>query len=133
MRDLYDTGVMAAVAAQRIHVAAKIAAGWVKRMGDDFGEGWLHESSGLTVIWSLDREKDGRIWLHSSMAARGRVPTWEELKFLKIWLISDDRAAYQVLPRADRYVNVNPYVLHLWSVVDGDEPLPDFVREGGQI
>lgn len=125
-----DTGVARIVEMQRQRARARLEGGWVLRMADDHGEAWLHEPSGLTVIWSVDREADGRAWLHASMAGPGRVPTWDELKFLKAWLVSDDRYAYQVLPRADKYVNVNPHVLHLWAVVDGPEPLPDFVRDG---
>jgi hypothetical protein len=95
--------------------------------------GWELDQRGLSVIWSVYRELDGRVWLHASMAQRDRVPTWDELKELKDWLIASDRYAYQVLPPISRYVNLHPHVLHLWAVVDGPEPLPDFLRGGSSL
>jgi hypothetical protein len=130
---LWDAGVAAIVDHQRRGCRARRPGGWDLKAADDGGEMWWHESSATSVIWSAQREKDGRVWLHASMAHPDRIPTWDELKILKAWLVTDDRYAYQVLPPASRYVNVHPHVLHLWAVIDGPEPLPDFVREGGQI
>lgn len=130
---LFDTEIGRIVEAQRLRARTRQEGGWVLVASDDQGEAWDNITLGLRVLWSVDREKDGRPWLHASMSHRERIPTWDELKYLKSWLVPDDRYAYQVLPPASRYVNANPNVLHLWAVVAGPEPVPDFLRDNGEI
>lgn len=86
-----------------------------------------------SVIISVAREQDGRLWLHASMGRRDRLPTWDELAAMKAWAIGTDRYAYQVLPPASKHVNIHPYVLHLWAPLDGEPPLPDFTHGGSTI
>ena len=129
---LFDAETVRLVALQRDATTARRPLGWALDQRGEDEEGWYHPS-GLTVIWSIARELDGRVWLHASMAHTDRIPTWEELRALKDWLIAGDRYAYQVLPPATRYVNLNPHVLHLWAVIDGPEPLPDFLHGGSSL
>jgi len=131
--DLWDAGVARALALVSARADAQRPGGWELAQRGADGEGWLHQPSGMTAIWSLAREQDGRVWLHASMAHPKRIPTWEDLKRLRAWLVPLDRYVYQVLPPLDRYVNLNPNVLHLWAVVDGPEPLPDFLRGGTSL
>lgn len=85
------------------------------------------KSSGLRVISSVALESDGYFWLHVSVSRRSRLPTWEDLRFVKDIFIGPGAKAIQVLPSENEYVNINPFVLHLWACLDGD-PLPDFTR-----
>ena len=78
----------------------------------------------LTIILEVECI-DGEIWAHLSMSVPGkRVPTWDELRWCKEYFLGD-RKAVQVLPPRAEYVNINPYVLHLYACLERD-PLPDF-------
>jgi hypothetical protein len=85
----------------------------------------------LMVICSATVYGDGKRWMHVSCSTPSRLPTWDELRLVKDTFIGRDRVALQVLPRAAEHVNIHPYVLHLWSCLDGDVT-PDF-RIAGQI
>lgn len=85
--------------------------------------------SGLTVICSAARERDGRRWLHVSLARRSDLPSWEDFREVKDLFIGPERRAIQVLPPENEYVNENPFCLHLWACLD-DDGLPDFRKRG---
>lgn len=102
------------------------------------GMGKAYKSAdGLLVLASVRQELDGRLWAHVSVSRRERLPSWDDLKLVKDLFVGRDRPAYQVLPRARDYVNVHPYVLHLWTPADdGPDPTPRFEADperGGQI
>jgi hypothetical protein len=91
-------------------------------------DGASYESSdGLCVIVSADVELDGKRWLHVSCSRKDRLPSWNDLRRVKDLFIGMSRTAVQVLPRQEKYVNVHPRVLHLFTCLD-DDPLPDFTR-----
>jgi hypothetical protein len=91
--------------------------------------GRMYQAIGFKVIASVNQQRDGQAWLHVSVSRRDRIPTWQELKDIKDLFIGAKRVALQVLPSADKYVNLHPYCLHLWCCLDGD-PVPDFTFEG---
>lgn len=83
----------------------------------------------LTVILEVEAivsAETPELWAHLSVGAatQKRVPTWKELRWCKDFFLGD-RKAIQVLPVKAEYVNINPYVLHLYSPLERD-PLPDF-------
>lgn len=83
----------------------------------------------LSAIFTIEAHGDN-LWQHMSVAGDERVPTWDELRDVKDWLLGDIEA-YMVAPPKARYVNINPSVLHLFAPVDQEHlPLPDFT--GGQ-
>lgn len=98
---------------------------WEERKMDESSFGYQHLLYGMTVLVSGSVEADGKRWLHVSCAHRNRIPSWDDLKEVKETFIGKDKVALQVLPSEDKYVNVNPYCLHLWHCVDGDV-VPDF-------
>lgn len=79
---------------------------------------------GLSILATVSTERDGREWVHVSMAHPRRLPTWDEIRDVRDIVIGD-RESYQVLPPKDRYVNVHPNCLHLFACLDGPQ-LPDF-------
>lgn len=87
---------------------------------------------GLAVIVSQAVEQDGKRWLHVSCSRRDRLPSWEDLGDVKAAFLGDEVLAIQVLPKKSQYVNLHPFVLHLWRCLDSD-PCPDFTRGSGQI
>lgn len=76
---------------------------------------------------------DGKRWLHFSMSGEDRLPTWDELVETKEAFLGTEVKAIQVIPPRSQYVNLNPYVLHLWVAVNGDDGLPDFTRGGDSL
>lgn len=96
------------------------------------GCAYVQSLTGLVVILSANREGDGRRWLHLSVSRRNRLPSWEDLREVKAIFLGPTRKAIQILPPEAEYVNLHPYVLHLWACLDGD-PLPDFTQGSGSL
>ena len=86
---------------------------------------WLNRKMGLLVVCSVDRQRDGKQWLHVSASQHRRQPTWDELVMVKELFMGKESKAIKVIPPRDEYVNLDTRVLHLWACLDGD-PLPDF-------
>lgn len=86
----------------------------------------------MTTLVTLDREADGKRWLHVSCARPHRLPTWEELAEVKALFVSADRTALSILPPRTKHVNIHAYCLHLWCCLDGDVT-PDFTRGLGTL
>jgi hypothetical protein len=83
-----------------------------------------YRADGMTIITEVD-EYQGRLWLHVSCAFRTKLPSWVDLREVKTVFVGPKRMAISVQPGEDEYVNIHPYVLHLWSPIDHD-PIPDF-------
>lgn len=79
----------------------------------------------LTVICSVAKELDGKLWLHVSFAHPKRIPDYDEIQKIKKHFIGENKYAIMVFPEKDKHVNIHPYCLHLWHCVDG-HPLPEF-------
>lgn len=111
--------------------------GFVRRPDPVLGP-WIYQSIAqrpmlsLRVLCTARVEADGRRWLHVSCSRPDRIPDWADLRTVKHTFIGDDAIALQVFPREAEYVNIHPRVLHLWSCLDGGDPVPDF-RVQGQI
>lgn len=101
--------------------------GWIIVEERADGAKWYNAKRQMIVIASISRELDGYYWLHLSMSHRNRVPTYDELVYLKRHWAGDDRKCIMVFPEKENHVNIHPYVLHLWCCIDGD-PLPDFTH-----
>lgn len=86
----------------------------------------------LRVCVSGMIEQDGLRWLHVSASHPDRIPSWDDLREVKNLFIGEDKLALQVLPKVAQYVNLNPFVLHLWHCVDKD-PTPDFTWGTGSV
>lgn len=92
-------------------------------------QGWERRLAGQTVILSQSRHRDGRRWVHLSMSTLTRPPTWKELVAAKEVFLGKETRAIQVCPPRSEYVNHHPFVLHLFSCLDGDGLPPDFREE----
>jgi hypothetical protein len=108
------------------------------RMVESMDQGGVFVRGNIQVLFSLAREDDGRIWIHVSACGRRGpreyfLPTWEEMKRVKNDFLGEDAWAYQVFPSQKLYVNQNPYVLHLFALLDNRPALPDFTRGLGTL
>jgi hypothetical protein len=106
-----------------------LPAGWRELPG--MAGGFINHQRHLAALFSVEREADGKRWIHVSVSHRDRVPTWDELRGAKDWLLGKDRWAISIFPVEAEYVNHHPYVLHLWHCLDG-AVVPD-MRKGGTI
>lgn len=93
---------------------------------------YQHITRSLFVICSAAEYSDGKRWLHVSCSLPDRPPPWMDLRLVKDTFIGTDRKAIQVFPVQSEYVNLHPFVLHLWACLDGDG-LPDFRNVDGSI
>lgn len=105
-----------------------LPAGWgiVDRWGDGYRV--LHRT-GIRCILSTAPFPDGREWLHISCSRENRIPSWDDMKFVKE-TFARDKLAVQVFPPPEEYVNEHPFCLHLWVPLTGERPLPDFRFQG---
>ena len=115
---------------------ARVPASWALLHAEDDGAAFRRGS--LQVIVSLAVYDDHRLWLHVSVSgvrSSGQrfLPDWEDLKRVKHDFVGEERWAYQVLPPGKQYVNICPYALHLFALLDGTSALPDFCRGSGQL
>jgi hypothetical protein len=115
-----------------VSVETRLGNEWTRLQEGADGEMWI-SSGGLKVIWSAAVELDGRAWLHVSVSRPDRIPSYSDMTRVKSLFIGDDRYAYSVWPAREAHVNIHERCLHLWAVLEGDEPLPDFTQGTGTI
>lgn len=63
-------------------------------------------------------------WDHASVSKHKRVPTWDEMCFVKDMFFNPDECVIQYHPPQSEYVNIHPNCLHLWRQQNGCPPLP---------
>jgi len=104
--------------------------GWVQ-MDRELGIAgmFVNRAQKLGMMFSVEREADGKRWVHVSVSHRDRIPTWDEMRAVKDWAIGRDKLALQVMPPDAEYVNHHPRTLHLWHCLDGNVT-PDFRHNG---
>lgn len=76
----------------------------------------------LTVIASMDTDNKGIKWEHVSVSCKTRLPTWDELKFVKMLFWDAEDEVLQFFPPQSEYVNVHHNCLHLWRAVNVKMP-----------
>lgn len=96
------------------------------------GASFKCEKRKLSVIVSKAVERDGKEWIHLSIAHPKRMPDYEELCEVKDEFLGKDVEAYQKFVAKKDHVNIHPFCLHLWCCVEGPQ-LPDFTRGSGMI
>lgn len=97
-------------------------------MGSNASYGWngvfeiKHRGKWYTLIIS-----DGMGFEHVSVEVDNakRCPTWEEMNWIKDLCWKEDEWVVQYHPAKTDYVNVHPYVLHLWRPIDVELPKPE--------
>jgi len=82
------------------------------------GDAYIHPN-GLRVICTQEKLDDGNTWEHISVSRADRLPTWEEIVFVKEEFMGTDVEAIQAIPARKDYVNVHQFCLHIWRNLDG--------------
>lgn len=69
---------------------------------------------------------DGEGWEHVSVTYKylNKCPSWEAMCLIKDLFWDEDETVIQYHPPKSDYVNMHPYVLHLWKPIDIDLPRP---------
>lgn len=112
-------------------VMARVPPGWT--LLHTVADGGVFRRGGIQVILTVSYELDHKLWVHVSASGQRCLPSWEEIKRVKHDFIGPGRWAYQVFPSEADYVNLNPHVLHLFSLLEGEPALPDFTSGTGSI
>jgi hypothetical protein len=75
---------------------------------------------------------DGLGWEHVSVSITNgkRCPTWEEMCFIKDLFWEKNEVVIQYHPAEEDYVNMHPYVLHLWKPIGVELPTPNPLMVG---
>jgi hypothetical protein len=93
--------------------------------GNHFGCFELRMNNGGEVLRIIASESHPIVpWDHVSVSTHTRVPTWEEMCFVKELFFEDDEAVMQLHPPKKDYVNHHPHCLHLWRPTHTEIPLP---------
>lgn len=90
--------------------------------GHDGGTCWRQfhtNKSPAVIIFSW-----GGGWDHVSMSFRNRVPSWDEMCWLKDAFFDEDEVVIQFHPAKKDYINTHPYCLHLWKKQGYEIPTP---------
>ena len=79
---------------------------------------------------------DGLGWEHVSISLSKikknptRCPSWSEMCYIKDLFWSKDECVIQYHPSESEYVNMHPFVLHLWKPINQQVPIPDKIMIG---
>lgn len=102
------------------------------RIHEKFENGLCYQRSDqLRVICTTGKHGE-HWWAHVSASYKERLPSWSTLKEVKAVFIGAHKKAINVLPPESEFVNLNPFVHHLFSCLTGDV-LPDFTRGTGSL
>lgn len=65
-------------------------------------------------------------WEHVSVSLprQRRCPTWPEMCFIKDLFWDEEETVIQYHPKKSDYVNIHPFVLHLWKPAHIAIPMP---------
>lgn len=74
-----------------------------------------------------DESMDGEAWDHVSVSCERRCPWWGEMCWVKDQFFEDSEMVVQYHPPKSEYVNIHPFVLHLWRPVTSIIPMPPVV------
>lgn len=79
---------------------------------------------------------DGMGWEHVSVSVtesgkrQHRCPTWAEMCWVKSQFWDEEDCVIQYHPAKSEYVNMHPFVLHLWRPIGQEIPIPDKIMVG---
>lgn len=88
-------------------------------------DGWAWQFGKLRVIASW-----GMGWDHVSVSHQDRIPTWEEMCWVKGQFFEPDECVMQLHPPEADYVNNHSRCLHLWRPQDVEIPRPPSMMVG---
>lgn len=105
---------------------------------DSFGNNGLFKVEHYKIYnyYFFIQASDGMGWEHVSVSlftkkhAVQRCPTWEEMCWIKDMFWDEDDCVIQYHPAKSEYVNLHPFVLHLWKPIGQFLPIPPKIMVG---
>jgi len=67
-------------------------------------------------------DSDG--WDHVSVSLQNRIPTWQEMCFVKYLFFDPEECVIQYHPPESKYINDTATVLHMWRPHNTEIPMP---------
>lgn len=77
------------------------------------------KQKGLAIQFS-----DGLGWEHVSVSRRSKVPTYEDMCWVKDLFWDPEDCVMQLHVPAEEHINAHPYCLHLWRPMHEEIPRP---------
>lgn len=87
-------------------------------MSENIKGGLIELPTGVRASVVVGRNEDGMEHVSIELFAR-RLPTWNEMCFIKNIFWNEEEMVVQIHPKASEYVNITES-LHLWRPIDGD-------------
>lgn len=105
---------------------------WASKPGELCGAFVIARPEGvlLRIIANNAYSLAARGWEHVSVSTLTRVPTWEEMCFVKDLFWDEEECVVQFHPPKSDYVNYHPYCLHMWRHVRKEFPRPPSIFVG---
>lgn len=72
----------------------------------------------------------GMGWDHVSVSVDGRIPTWDEMCWVKKLFWNKEETVIQYHPSEKDYINNHPFCLHLWKPQKQTIPQPPSILVG---
>ncbi len=89
---------------------------------------WQNDRKVLAVMTTIE-EHEGKLWHHCSISHPKRLPTYDELAYMRKHWMGTDLPAIMVFPDKEHYVNTHPTCLHLFVCLDlSGNGLPEFSK-----
>lgn len=80
-----------------------------------FGKVIYPQTKSHLTIGISSSEREGE---HVSVSKKKKIPTWEEMCFVKDLCFEDEEIVIQIHPKKSEYVNLHENCLHLWRNVE---------------
>jgi hypothetical protein len=96
---------------------------WIEINGhavDDARNGMFQIPERLLMVIA----SNGGLWDHVSVSHRDRIPTWEEMEWVKRTFFMAGETAMQLHVPVRDHINNNPMVLHIWRPHNRKIPTP---------
>lgn len=104
-------------AVRRLWAESGAQKGWVYSMEPDAGEVRVNIMRTLEpVVWRLGPSRVPDLRWHLSVGLPDRLPSWDELRDARYLALPHELMFAQLFPPPGEYLNVHPFVLHLWQI-----------------
>lgn len=57
---------------------------------------------------------------HVSVSLPDRIPSWDEMCFIKNMFFDEEEVCIQIHPRKSQYINLHSNCLHLWKLTENE-------------
>jgi len=98
--------------------------GWINGVPWGPNPTWENPKRKLRVMAGVE-ENGGQRWLHVSMSHPKRMPTYDDMCYLKKFWFGEEALAVEIHAPKSQHINHHPTCRHLWANLDEPDFLPD--------